>query len=105
MGDHQNKHRRTVERLLEDESLTAGLVDSAAGALLDWGLAQARALRERAGEVPAEAWETLRGRMAHVRQRAAQATPEAQTERVRQLLDGMPAWEFEDQTEGGDATC
>ena len=39
--------QRAVERLLEDESLTADLIDGAAKVLLDWGLARVGAMAQQ----------------------------------------------------------
>jgi hypothetical protein len=93
---HKQKinRRRLVERFLEDESLTAGLVDPAASALLDWAIAQAEALRQRAEELPPDEWASqrsaLHSRIKHVAERAAEAAPEAQIAQVHRLLKDEP---------------
>ena len=71
-----------VERILEDESLTADLTDDAARTLLDWGVAQARGF---SGELETRLTD-LRRAMKRINQEAGKAAPQAQTEWVRALL-------------------
>lgn len=78
------------ERILEDESLTADLIDDAAKLLLDWGLAQAKMIAQRAERLSAE---ELGARLAdlcrtlkHIGKQAGEAAPEAQPEMVQALL-------------------
>ena len=75
-------HRRAVERILEDESLTADLTDYAARTLLDWGVAQAQRF---SGELETGLVD-LRRAMKRINQVAGKAAPEVQTEWVRALL-------------------
>ena len=49
--DDLESRRVAVERILEDESLTAELLDPAARVLLDWGTTQARTLAGQAEEL------------------------------------------------------
>ena len=76
--------RRAVERILEDESLTADLTDAAATLLLDWGLARVEALVQQA-ELDAHLAD-LRRTMKRIGRQVGKAAPEAQVERVRALL-------------------
>lgn len=80
-----------VERILEDESLTAELVDPAATTLLDWGVKQAEAIARRSG-AQAELdtrLNALRRTLKRVGQCAGQSPPEVQNERVQALLSGL----------------
>jgi chaperonin cofactor prefoldin len=93
--------QRVVERLLEDESLTADLIDEAAKVLLDWGLARADAMvQQETGEIlsPEEfdaQISQLRRTMKCISKQASEAPPDAQTQQVQELLaeietaDGM----------------
>jgi hypothetical protein len=81
--------RHAIERLLEDVSLTADLVDDAAKVLLDWGVAQAKTItqqeelsREELGARLADLRHTLK----HVSKEAGQAAPETQSAQVQALL-------------------
>jgi len=74
-------HRRAVERILEDESLTADLTDDAARTLLDWGVARAKGLWQEKAKLA-----DLRRAMKRINREAGKAAPEAQTEWVRVLL-------------------
>jgi hypothetical protein len=84
--------RRATERLLEDESLTAGLTDEAAKLLLDWGLAQAETMAQQSeGLSPKETGALLAGlrrTLKRIGQQASQVAPEAQVEQVQALLAG-----------------
>jgi len=91
---NEGRARRAVERILEDESLTADLTDPAAGLLLEWGLARAEEILQ--GE---EGWEGQGVRLAVLRQvirevarQAGQYPPAEQPERVRALLASMSDW-------------
>jgi hypothetical protein len=78
-----------VERILEDESLTAELVDPAATTLLDWGVKQAEAIARRSG-AQAELdtrLNALRHMLKRIGQCAGQSPPKAQNERVKKLLN------------------
>jgi hypothetical protein len=89
MADLQN-HRRAVERILEDESLTADLTDVAAQFLLDWGLVQAETMVRQAEGLLGEEIDThltaLRRTMKRIGKQAGKSAPEAQVERVQALL-------------------
>lgn len=79
-----------VERLLEDEALTADLVDAAARSLLDWGIAQTIATVQEAGGLNEEAQArlaALRRRMREIARQAGQLPPEDQVSAVQRLLD------------------
>ncbi len=96
MSDQKRFEQSSVERILEDESLTADLLDPAARILLDWGVARAEALATRAESFVPEELDTrladLRRTLKRVaRQAGAEATPEAQIERVRSLLAEIEA--------------
>lgn len=90
MDNSENHQRRAVEQILEDASLTADLVDDAAQSLLDWGVAQANAITERAEELTQDELDVhlanLRRTMKRINRQAGQATPKAQMERVQALL-------------------
>jgi hypothetical protein len=77
-------------RILEDESLTAELTDQAARVLLDWGVARAEALATHAEETPSfdvdAALVELRRAMRRLAKLAGTARPEAQVERLHELL-------------------
>ncbi|MFQ6102152.1 MAG: hypothetical protein ACE5OS_13085 [Anaerolineae bacterium] len=94
MSDLENR-LRAVERILEDESFTAGLTDDAARVLLDWGIAQAEGRsREQFDTKLAD----LRRTMKHINREAGKTAPEAQVERVQALLaeiEQMQDWEAE----------
>lgn len=91
MDDLERLRRAAAECILEDESPTADLLDPAARMLLDWGVARAEALAARAESFVPEELDTrladLRRTLKRIaRQAGAEATPEAQVERVRELL-------------------
>lgn len=78
-----------VERILEDESLTAELVDPAATTLLDWGVKQAEVIAQ-SSESQAELdthLNALRHMLKRISQSAGQSPPEVQNERVKKLLN------------------
>ncbi len=84
-----------VERLLEDESLTADLVDSAARHLLDWGIARATAMVQEAGGVSAEVRDrlaALRQQMRALARRVGEMPPEEQTAALQKLLTEGELW-------------
>jgi hypothetical protein len=89
MADLENR-RRAVERILEDESLTADLTDKAARTLLGWGVARAKAMAQQAkGSSQAELdahLADLRRTMKRLSRRAGEAAPEVQAQQVRALL-------------------
>jgi len=79
----------TVERLLEDEALTADLVDPAARYLLDWGIARATAIVREAGASPAEAQArlaALRQQMRALARRVGELLPDEQVAALQKLL-------------------
>jgi len=89
--DDLESRRVAVERILEDESLTADLLDPAAKVLLDWGTAQARTLAGQAEELDTRLGDLRRTLKRIARQAGEEATPEAQVERVRSLLAEIEA--------------
>ena len=88
--DGLEKHRRAVERLLQDETLTSELTDEAAEMLLRWGAAQAEAAVRRArrspGADPRRVMARLRRVMRWINEQAGAAAPDLQVERLRSLL-------------------
>jgi hypothetical protein len=88
--DGVETHRRAVERLLQDETLTSELTDEAAEVLLQWGMAQAEAVLERASRSPqGDPWASiarLRRVMRRLNEQAGAAAPDLQVERLRSLL-------------------
>ncbi len=79
-----------VERLMEDEALTADLVDAAARQLLDWGIAQTeRILRETgpASEESRARLAELRGQMREIARRVGQLPPEEQPDALQAALE------------------
>ncbi|MBO9370057.1 MAG: hypothetical protein J7575_03035 [Chloroflexi bacterium] len=84
-----------VERLLEDEALTADLVDPAARHLLDWGIARATAIVREAGASPAEAQArlaALRQQMRALARRVGEMLPEEQAAALQRLLTEEELW-------------
>jgi hypothetical protein len=82
--------RHAIERLLEDVSLTADLIDDAAKVLLDWGVAQAKAVVQQGDGLSTEELGArladLRRTLKRVSREAGQAVPEAQAAQVQALL-------------------
>jgi glutamyl-tRNA reductase len=80
-------------RILEDESLTADLVDVAASELLNWGVAQAEALARQAEALLPEEVNArladLRRKLKRISKQASEAAPEAQVEQVQILLSKL----------------
>ncbi len=95
MTDQEHYYHRAVERILEDASLTADLIDDAAQSLLDWGVAQAQAIVEQAEELVQSELDVclsnLRRTIKRINRQAGQVTPEAQAERVQALLAEVKA--------------
>ena len=95
MTDLEYRRRRAMERILEDESLTADLGDDAAQSLLDWGVAQTKVILEQAKEFAQEELDAhlvnLRRMIKRINRQAGQATPEAQVEQVEALLAEIEA--------------
>jgi uncharacterized membrane protein YccC len=91
MSNRKRLEQYSVERLLEDESLTADLLDPAAKVLLDWGAAQAEALAGQAEDFDARLADLRRTLKRIARQAGQEATPEAQVERVQGLLAEVEA--------------
>lgn len=82
--------RSAVERLLEDEALTADLVDAAARRLLDWGIAQVTATLRETGALTEEAQArlaALRGRMRDMARQIGQLPPDEQASALQRWLD------------------
>lgn len=79
-----------AERLLEDESLTADLIDDAAKLLLEWGLKMAKMTVQQAEGLSLEETEArlaeLRRTLKRINHVMGQVEPEAQAERLRALL-------------------
>lgn len=87
--NEERAYRYAIERLLEDESLTADLVDAGARTLIDWAISRMEAiLRETEGapERQKERLSTLRHKMKHISELAGQSPPNEQAEQVQALL-------------------
>ncbi|MBC7225885.1 MAG: hypothetical protein H5T61_01450 [Thermoflexales bacterium] len=85
--------RSAIERLLEDEALTADLVDAAARRLLDWGIAQVTATLRETGALTEEAQArltALRGRMRDMARQVGQLSPDEQASALQRWLDEAP---------------
>jgi hypothetical protein len=86
----EDRKRRAVEQLLEDESLTDDLVDEAASVLLDWGIRQLdAAFRGSDGLSPPElrrCSSRLRRMMRRINERVGRCSADQQAERVRMIL-------------------
>lgn len=88
--------RRVAERLLEDEALTADLVDPAARYLLEWAIAQVNAIFQETEGMPTETQARLAAlyqRIQAIARRAGQSPPDEQLNAVQkevQLLGGQP---------------
>ena len=83
----QDLRRYAVERILEDERLTADLIDHAAKILLDWGVARAESL-PISSQTDVDAHLTnLKHAMKCINDWAGQAPPDAQREKVQALLE------------------
>jgi hypothetical protein len=91
--------QRLVERMLEDESLTSGLVDDAAAVLLDWGKMQVLALVRQAEGLWQNGLDTefanLRHTMRYISRQAGEAMPEMQIDQVHTLLEAQARVEAE----------
>jgi len=83
--------RRAVERLWEDESLTADLTDPAARLLLEWGADRAGAILSEMADRPerriVRRLAALRRLIRRLARLAGQAPPGGQLERVEALLN------------------
>jgi hypothetical protein len=94
---HRDQKRYAVERIREDESLTADLVDEAAEILLDWSAAQVEAACQ--GAEPLSQAELsacvarLRRLLRRINMQAGQARPDKQAQRVRYLLTTVASGE------------
>ncbi len=103
MVDFETLHRRAVERILEDESLTADLTDEAALSLLNWGLAQVKALSQQAERYSPEELDShihvLRRTMKRIGHKAGQAQPEAQIERIQAMLTRIESGQNEENSD------
>lgn len=100
---------RVIERLLEDESLTADLVDSAARRLLEWVVGQAEAILEPrshgSAEESGQRLQALRRTARLVAELAGQSPPDLQLQIVNTLLGGLVGhWpnDLSDEGEPGD---
>lgn len=79
-----------VERLIEDEALTADLVDAAARPLLDWGIAQVTAIVRETGAVSDEVRArlgALRQQMRDIARQVGQLPPEEQSVALQRMLE------------------
>jgi len=84
-----------VERLLEDEALTADLVDPAARYLLDWGIARATAMVREAGGTSPETQArlaALRQQMRTLARQVGEMPPEEQVAALQKLLAEGEPW-------------
>jgi hypothetical protein len=95
--------QRLVERMLEDESLTSGLIDDAAAVLLDWGKTRLQALVQQAEGLWQngldKAFANLRHTMRDISKQAGKATPEMQIDQVHALLEAQARVETEVEAE------
>ncbi len=85
--------RSAVERLLEDEALTADLVDAAARRLLDWGIMQVTAILRETGAASEEArtrLAALRQQMRAIARQVGQLSPDEQPSALQRLLEIGP---------------
>ncbi|MCS7179379.1 MAG: hypothetical protein RML46_08925 [Anaerolineae bacterium] len=86
--------RSAVERLLDDEALTADLVDEAARCLLNWGIAQATAMVRETGALTEETQArlaALRRQMRTLAREVGQLPPDEQTSALqRRLVAPLP---------------
>ncbi|MFL7791182.1 MAG: hypothetical protein AB8I69_03505 [Anaerolineae bacterium] len=102
MTDQKSILRSATERLLEDESLTADLVDDAAKLLLGWGLEMVKRAVQQAEGLPSEEIDTrlaeLRHTMKRINREVGQVEPEAQAEQLQTLLS-EPSIEEEEEPE------
>lgn len=103
MTDQESILRSTTERLLEDESLTADLVDDAAKLLLDWGLEMVKRAVQQAEGLPSEEIDArlaeLRRTIKRINREVGQIEPEAQTEQLQILLSEPTSEEEEPEVE------
>jgi hypothetical protein len=84
-----------VERLLENEALTADLVDEAARRLLDWGIARATAILREGGGASEETQArlaALRRRMREIARQVGQWPPDEQATALQRLLTEEEQW-------------
>lgn len=92
--------RSAVERLSEDESLTADLIDDAAKLLLEWGLKMAEMTVQQAKGLSLEEIDArlaeLRRTMRRINREVGQVKPDAQAERLWALLLSGPPIEKEE---------
>jgi hypothetical protein len=83
--------RRAVERLWEDESLTAALTDPAARLLLEWGTNRAEAILLEMADHPerriVRRLAALRRLIRRLARLAGQAPPDRQLEQIKALLN------------------
>jgi hypothetical protein len=90
MTDPESVLQNAIERLLEDESLTADLIDDAAKILLDWGITQTKAIVKQAADDSSndltERLADLRHTLKRIGKKAGDFEPEAQAEMTKQLL-------------------
>ncbi|MFN3762227.1 MAG: hypothetical protein ACK4WK_03375 [Anaerolineae bacterium] len=92
-ADGDEAVQSAVERLLEDEALTADLVDAAARHLLDWGIAQVTAILRETGAASEEAGTrlaALRQQMRAIARQVGQLSPDEQASALQRLLAEGP---------------
>ncbi len=85
----QDWKRLAVERILEDETLTADLVDRAAKILLDWGVAQVQSLPQTSQSDIDEYLTALKHTMQRINEFIGEAPPDDQAERIQTLLNRL----------------
>ncbi len=100
---NDSESRRAVERILEDESLTADLVDEAATMLLEWAAKRAEAVAEQTtipSTVRDDHLALIRWAMRHVNRVVGQRVPDEQAAGVRALLGQIEAEESPEDNSG-----
>jgi len=88
--------RHLVERLLDDESLTADLKDEAAKRLLKWGVARVEEIAADSVIAEEERWDRLadvRNVMKRINERVGPIRPECQPVCVELLLEEIKSGE------------
>jgi len=93
MNDQEEQY--AVERLLEDESLTANLIDPAARLLLEWGAQQARTIVQQtrgAAKEQTRRLTALHHTLKNIACQVGQSPPDQQAERVHIFLQTIAAF-------------
>jgi hypothetical protein len=95
MANIENRQRRAVETILEDESLSDGLIDEAAKLLLDWGIARAKSIVQQSEDLLQEDLDkeiaTLRREAKRISRQARDSAPDDQANHIQALLTGAEA--------------